>query len=200
MRTPILPLQQPSSPRWAEMVCSQFDRFLLDHAACERKAAALAMSLICKYSDRTALIEPMISLAREELEHFAEVYRLLRSRKIPFTVQDEKDPYIHTMLSNLRTSKDERFLDQLVVSGLIEARGYERFQLLSEHLKEPRLQTFYRDLARREVGHYRIFIQIAERYFSSIAVEESIARISHIEQQALDAAPVQPTVHGGTPV
>lgn len=200
MWTPTLPLQCPSSPRWAEMVCGQFDRFLLDHAACERKASALAMSLVCKYSHYVALIEPMVSLAREELEHFAQVYRLIRKRNIPFTVQDEKDPYVRLMLGHIRTGREERFLDQLVLSALIEARGYERFQLLSEHLIEPELQTFYQDLARREVGHYRIFIQIAERYFPSAAVEEAIARISRLEQQALDAAPVQPILHGGTPI
>ena len=200
MLTPTLPLQHASSPRWAEMVCSQLDRFLLDHAACERKASSLAMSLVCKYSHHTALIEPMISLAREELEHFAQVYRILRKRGVPFTVQDEKDPYVRLMILNLRTGKEERFLDQLVMSGLIEARGYERFQLLAVHLQDTELQAFYQDLARREVAHYRIFIQIAERYFSSAAVEEAIARISRLEQQALDAAPVQPTLHGGTPI
>ncbi len=200
MLTPNLPLQQPSSPRWAEMVCGEFDRFLLDHAACERKAAAHAMSLICQYPHRTTLIEPMVSLAREELEHFGQVYRILRKRKVPFVPHDEKDPYVRSIISNLRTGKEERFLDQLVFSAFIEARSYERFQLLSEHLTEPELQTFYRDLARREAGHYRIFIQIAERYFPSIAVEEAIARISRLEQEALDAAPVQPTVHGGTPI
>lgn len=200
MWTPTLPLQHPSSPRWAEMVCGQFDRFLLDHAACERKASALAMSLVCKYSHYIALIEPMVSLAREELEHFAQVYRLIRKRNIPFVVQDEKDPYVRSMLGHIRTGREERFLDQLVLSALIEARGYERFQLLSEHLPEPELQRFYQDLARREVGHYRIFIQIAERYFPSAAVEEALVRISRLEQQALDAAPVQPILHGGTPI
>ena len=200
MLNPTLPLQQSSSPRWAEMVIGQFDCFLLDHAACERKASALAMSLVCKYSDRVALIEPMVSLAREELEHFAQVYRLLRKRYIPFTVQDERDAYVRHMIAHIRTGKEERFLDQLVLSGLIEARGYERFHLLSTHLVDPELQTFYRDLARREVRHYRIFIQIAERYFPSAAIEEAIARISRLEQEALDAAPVQPILHGGTPL
>ena len=137
MLVPQLPLQRASSPRWAEMVCADFETFLLDHASCERKAAALAMSLVAKYSDCTGLVEPMVSLAREELEHFAEVYRLIRKRNIIFRVQDERDPYVRDMIRQLRTGEQVSFLDRLIMSGLVEARGYERFHLLAEYLQEP---------------------------------------------------------------
>jgi tRNA-(ms[2]io[6]A)-hydroxylase len=194
------PLLTPSSPRWAQMVCENFTLFILDHAACERKASALAMSLVCKYSDRTALIDPMVSLAREELEHFAQVYRLLRKRQIPFETRDGKDPYVGHMLAHLRSGPEERFLDRLVMSGLIEARGYERFHLLSQHIEDPELQTFYADLAQREKGHYQIFLRVAERYFPAGEIEAALDRMAKLEQEALDQAPVQPTLHGGTPI
>ena len=36
-------LRTASSKTWLEAVLSDFDTFLLDHAACERKASAMAM-------------------------------------------------------------------------------------------------------------------------------------------------------------
>ena len=42
-----------------------FDRFLIDHAACERKASATAMSFVVRYPDRDRVLEPLIALAIE---------------------------------------------------------------------------------------------------------------------------------------
>jgi tRNA-(ms[2]io[6]A)-hydroxylase len=46
---------------------------MIDHANCEKKAAATAMSLMHRYTDNTALLNKMSRLAREELRHFEQV-------------------------------------------------------------------------------------------------------------------------------
>ncbi len=56
---------------------------LLDHKACEMKAAATAMQLIGKYSGRLDLVNKMSRLAREELRHFEQVLAILKKRGIP---------------------------------------------------------------------------------------------------------------------
>src|SRR5690606_23748014 len=89
-----LPLKSLTPVAWVGVVLSDFDHFLVDHAACERKASALCMSLICKYPDRPALVDPMVSLAREELQHFREVYKILEKRGLRL-LPDEKDPYVN---------------------------------------------------------------------------------------------------------
>ena len=190
-----LKIKGKSPIKWVETVLQNFDLFLQDHAACERKAAALAMSFVAKYPDREALIDPMICLAREELEHFQQVFRLLHKQGLKLAQKDEKDPYINTILANLRHGREERFLDRLIMSGLVEARGHERFSLLSEHLQEPDLKHFYRNLAEKEAGHYRIFIRIAKHYFSQEEVDQSIERISDIETTAMISAPIRATLH-----
>lgn len=45
-------LKVPSSQEWLNAVMQDFDTFLQDHADCERKASAMATSLIAKYPDR----------------------------------------------------------------------------------------------------------------------------------------------------
>ena len=115
-----LPLRQESPKGWLEASLSDFDAFLIDHAACERKASALAMSFVVKYADRPALVEPMICLAKEELAHFHEVYRLIHKRGKSLGA-DEKDPYVQKLMKSIRNGREDHFLDRLLVSGVIEA-------------------------------------------------------------------------------
>jgi tRNA-(ms[2]io[6]A)-hydroxylase len=190
-----LPLRGTTPSAWAQHIIEHFDLFLLDHASCERKAAALAMSFVAKYSDRRFLIEPMVSLAREELDHFAQVYRLLTKRGIIHLPPDERDDYVRSMLKRIRHGREENFLDRLVVSGMIEARGWERFSVLAEHLEEESLKTFYSDLAKREKGHYRIFLNIAEKYFTQEEVSEAVSRIADYECEAMLQAPLTSRLH-----
>lgn len=190
-----LPLLAESPKNWAEYVVENFEGFLCDHAACERKAAALAMSMIAKYPDRTALIDPMVSLAREELEHFQEVAKLMQKKGYKLATADEKDPYVNAILKKLRHGRDERFLDRLVMSGIVEARGYERFHLLAQHLEDAELKDFYESLALREKGHYMIFIRLARLYFSEAEVNEAIERIAHIEADAMLSSPIRAALH-----
>ncbi|MEL7341532.1 MAG: tRNA isopentenyl-2-thiomethyl-A-37 hydroxylase MiaE, partial [Bacteroidota bacterium] len=45
-----------SPPAWIKAVLEDFDTFLQDHANCERKASAMAMSFVAKYPDRLEII------------------------------------------------------------------------------------------------------------------------------------------------
>lgn len=189
-----LPLKAPTPQAWTEVVLSAFDTFLLDHASCERKAAALCLSFIAKYSDFPFVAEPMVTLAREELDHFGQVYRLITRRGLKLGL-DERDPYVNTLLSVMRSNPEERLLDRLVVSGLIEARGYERFLLLAEALTDPELKDFYETLGRAEAGHYRVFIRIAERMYPKGEVERAVERLATKESEIMLASALRPAVH-----
>ena len=45
-------LKVASAQDWLDTVLGSFDEFLLDHAANERKASAMAMSMVAHYPDR----------------------------------------------------------------------------------------------------------------------------------------------------
>jgi tRNA-(ms[2]io[6]A)-hydroxylase len=190
-----LPLKEKTPPEWVQFPLKDFPNFLLDHASCERKAAALAMSFLSKYADKKAVIEPMVCLAREELEHFHEVWRLVSKRGLEVSPYDEKDPYVTKLMGELRHGRDERFLDRLLMSALIEARGYERFLLLADALEEPELKDFYRHLAEREAGHYMIFLRIARHYFSDSEVSLNLERMSQLESKAMLETPFSSRLH-----
>ena len=53
---------------WIEAVLADFDRFLIDHAAAEKKASGMAMSMLSHYPDREKLVKAMIDLSIEEIK------------------------------------------------------------------------------------------------------------------------------------
>ncbi|MGE0173718.1 MAG: tRNA-(ms[2]io[6]A)-hydroxylase [Oligoflexales bacterium] len=190
----ILPLKSTSSDKWLQEAVRNFDEFVVDHAACERKASALAMSFVVKFSDKTKLIEPMVSLAREELAHFHEVYRLIIKRGLALGM-DEKDPYVKLLLKRVRHGRDEYFLDRLLVGSVIEARGCERFLMMGRHLEDPVLAQFYHRLGREEAGHYKIFLKIAYQYFPREEVDSRMDFFLDAEAESIEAVPVRARVH-----
>lgn len=191
-RPPILASATAAS--WTDAVLADFDHFLIDHAACERKASAMAVSMICHYPDRPALIMPMADLAVEEMGHYREVIKLIEARGVTLT-KDEKDPYVNALRSLMRTDSDGFLQDRLLVAGLIEARGTERFSLLAEHLREPALCDFYARLARSEARHYQMFFDLADRFFAAARNGARLADLRVEEARILEALPARAALH-----
>ena len=183
-----------SKPAWVDCVRSDFDAFLADHAANERKASSMALSMVTHYPDRQALTQAMIDLALEELNHFRQVYRISESRQGRLQA-DEKDPYVNLLRKHLRKPSDDYFLDRLLCAAVIEARGTERFDRLSTALEDKKLAAFYKTLARSEAQHHQLFIDLAQTYFEAEEVDERLK--FWLEQEALIIAelPISARLH-----
>ena len=139
------PLLCPSPQLWIDCVLDNFDAFLLDHAAAEKKASGMALSMVSHYPDRARLVLAMSELAVEEMVHFREVIKIIQTRGLILGA-DTKDPYVNGMRSLMRQGSDLYLLDRLLTAGVIEARGAERFGLIANALPESELKTFYRSL------------------------------------------------------
>lgn len=187
-------LSRPSSDDWLAAVLSDFNSFLIDHAANERKASAMALSLVAHYPDRQALVTAMIDLALEELNHFRQLVKLMQERQLAMTA-DEKDPYVNQLRRHLRKGSDDYFLDRLVSAAVIEARGEERFRRLADALTDGRLQSFYVALANSEAGHHALFLDLACRYFNQQEVTSRLADWIAIEDSVISQVPVRPRLH-----
>ena len=64
---------------WLAEALNHPEELLIDHANCEKKAAATAMKLMYRYTDNATLLSKMSQLAREELLHFQQVVELMRA-------------------------------------------------------------------------------------------------------------------------
>src|SRR5690606_34124386 len=144
---------------------SNFDTFLLDHTLCERKASAMGLSLVAKYPDRGEIVDDLIAFAREELEHFHIMYRVVAARGLVLP-SDEKDQYVNELRRLVRTGqRDPLFLDRLLIPGIVEARGCERLNLVTEALDPGPLKDTYLEVTRAEARHHALFFRLARRYF-----------------------------------
>lgn len=190
----MLTLKTATPPDWAEFALKDFDHFLLDHASCERKASAVGMSFVVRYPNRSELVSAMIQFSREELEHFHQVYKLIAQRGLTL-LPDEEDEYVNLLMKHVRTGRDERLLDRLLVSGLIEARGAERIALVADQLTDPKLNHFYHRLARAEGAHRELFVDMAKLYFPAEVVEQRLEELLEAESQAIQAVPYRHALH-----
>lgn len=184
----------PSSRAWLDCVLANFDEFLIDHAANERKASSMAMSLVAHYPDKPDLVREMVDLALEELTHFKQVMRLMQERSL-IMPPDEKDLYVNQIRSNVRGDTEGYFLDRLLTGAVIEARGEERFRQVASHLADEKLKAFYTALANSEQGHHRLFLQLALQYFSEESVYQRLAEWIAIEESVIKNIPVRSRLH-----
>lgn len=157
----MLRLASRTDPAWAARALASPAELLLDHAHCEKRAAGMAMGLISRYADRTALLRPLSEVAREELEHFEQLLALLERRGIAYRAQ-EPSPYAKRLLGLSRTWEPARLVDTLLCCATIEARSCERFKLLAETTDDAELATFYRDLLACEARHHHLYVRLAE--------------------------------------
>lgn len=191
-----LELVTPTSPAWVDSVMSDFPSFLRDHADCERKASAMAMSFVAKYPDRLEIIPQLIETAVEELQHFQQVYRQMTRRGVSLAKEMTSDPYIKALLALCRTDPINRFLDRLLLASIIECRGAERFRLVCEAISEDAdLKEFYHSLWVSEAKHGNIFIEMALQYFPETDAYSRLTELNLSESRIIEALPLRSALH-----
>lgn len=189
-------LKVPSSQEWLNAVMQDFDTFLQDHADCERKASAMATSLIAKYPDREKIIPEMIETAIEELEHFQEVFELMQSRGVPLNKEMKEDLYIKQLMPLTHGGTNEsRFLSRLLMGSIVECRGCERFKMVSEAHEDPALKKFYKTLWTSEAKHGNIFVELALQYFDEETVYKRLHEMMEFEGEVVKNLPIKPALH-----
>jgi len=187
-------LRTATPSEWLDAVLADFDTFLLDHAANERKASASALTFIVRYPDKTEIIEPLIQLAREELTHFHRVYKWIAARGLIFK-RDEKDPYLHALRKSLPNNPEEDLLNRLIMAGVVEARGCERFRMVGEAITDPELAQFYTDLALSEARHAELFEELARHYYEDTRVSDRRDTLLEHEAHIIKDLPIRSALH-----
>ena len=188
------PLRYPTPTAWTEAVMADFDSFLLDHAAAEKKASGMAISMLSHYPDKVELVAAMAELAVEELTHYREVVKWIHRRGL-LTAADRKDQYVLALREAIRKGREEYLLDRLLTASIIEARGAERFALVAAALEAGPLQKFYQSIARSEARHFELFLQLAHQYLPAPMIEQRWDELLDIEAHIVARLPVQAALH-----
>ncbi|WP_026707062.1 tRNA-(ms[2]io[6]A)-hydroxylase [Flavobacterium frigidarium] len=193
----MLGLKLVTDPRWVNIVESNIEEILTDHAWCEQKAASNAISLITQNSEKEELVSELMIIAQEEIEHFKMVHDLIKERGLTFG-RERKDSYVNELFKFMKKdgSRNDALCERLLFSAMIEARSCERFKVLSENIKDPILAKFYRDLMISEAGHYTTFLAFARKYADNVDVEKRWQEWIAYETSIITNYGKQETIHG----
>jgi tRNA-(ms[2]io[6]A)-hydroxylase len=189
-----LVLRAPTPPSWIIACRKHLPELLSDHAHCERKAAASALSMISRVPHDAVTVRAMAALAREESAHLARVHNAIMERGWTM-LGDRKDPYVLGLRAHIARGRQEQLVDELLVCALIELRSAERLGILSTGLDDEDLQKMYRDLALAEDGHASLFVGRA-RFHSPDTVDERLNTWLDHEAAIIRSLPGEPRVHG----
>lgn len=181
-------LKTKTKTQWVDTVLGDLNAFLQNHADCERKASGMAQNFIAKYPDRLEIIDDLMAISIEELEHFRQVYKIMELRGVYLPERMEKDDYINQFIDAARNGRDERFMDRILIAGIIEARGSERFITIGEELEtvDLDLAKFYTQLGRAEAKHIHAFIKMCSHYFSDAIIQARLDELLTIEAAILN--------------
>lgn len=188
------PLRYATPQAWTDAVLADFDSFLLDHAAAEKKASGMAMSMLSHYPDRVELVAAMADLAVEEMTHYREVVKWIHQRG-QITAADQKDPYVLAVRDHIRSGREAYLLDRLLTASIIEARGAERFGLVAQALEPGGLKNFYQSIARSEERHYELFLELAHRYVEADLISARWDELLDAEATIVAALPIRAALH-----
>lgn len=189
-----LPCETPQ--RWLDWACANQQIMLVDHANCEKKAAATAMNLLYRYVAHTELLNKMSQLAREELLHFQQVVTLMSARGIPY-VQLSASRYAAGLRGHIRKDHHGILTDTLIIGAFVEARSCERFACLAP-LLDDELAKFYRSLLRSEGRHFQDYLALAQLYARE-DITPHIERFAAIEQNLIESEDTEFRFHSGVP-
>lgn len=193
----MLKLKLPTDPRWVNIVESNIDEILTDHAFCEQKAATNAISLLVNYPEYSDLVDAMTELAKEELTHFEMVHQKIKERG-KVLGRERRDEYVNELYSFVRKGykREIVLVDRLLFSAMIEARSCERFRVLSENIADKNLAAFYHELMISEANHYTMFIKFAKKYANGQDVDKRWNEYLEYEATVIAKYGKRETVHG----
>jgi tRNA-(ms[2]io[6]A)-hydroxylase len=193
----MLGLQLTTDRRWADLVRQDLAALLTDHAWCEQKAASNAISMIVRYPELSELVNALTAIAQEELEHFRQVVEHIHTRGWKLG-PERKDNYVNELMQFVRKDgdRDERLVDRLLFTAMIEARSCERFKLLTEECDDAELREFYRELMVSEAGHYTTFIGFARQHGGRVDVDKRWKEFLAYEAEVIARYGTAPTIHG----
>jgi len=194
----ILKLQLPTDPLWVKNVVeSNIQEILTDHAFCEQKAASNAITLIVQNPNLSDLVQEMAMLVQEEMDHFKRVHDIILARGYQLG-RERKDNYVNELRKFIIIGggRTEQLIDRLLFSAMIEARSCERFKVLSENINDEELSVFYHELMISEATHYSMFLRLAKKYADYIDVDARWKQYLDYEAHVIQNYGKKETIHG----
>ncbi len=184
---------------WVAQACATPDLLLVDHANCEKKAASTALALMFAYAEDLELTDKMSRLAREELRHYEQVAKLLKTLRIlPRRLAPGR--YAERLRRLVAKAEPQREVDLMVCGAFIEARSCERFAALAPVIGGAP-GALFQALHEAEARHHRVYLDLARRAArrAGIVLEPRLDAFADLEAELITTRDEVFRFHSGTP-
>jgi tRNA-(ms[2]io[6]A)-hydroxylase len=192
-------LKAATPPAWIAEARAETDVLLIDHANCEKKAASTALSLMFAYAEDLELTGKMSRLAREELRHYEQVTKLMKTLAV---VPQRLAPgrYAERLRRLVAKSEPQREVDLMICGALIEARSCERFAALAQAIGGS-IGSLFQGLHNAEARHYRVYLDLARRaaHRAGIGFHPRVEEFAVLESELITSRDDVFRFHSGTP-
>jgi len=192
-------LRVPTPAGWIARACEMSDVLLIDHANCEKKAASTALALMFAYAEDLELTGKMSRLAREELRHYEQVAKLIRSLRVtPQRLAPGR--YAERLRRLVAKAEPHREVDLMICGAFIEARSCERFAALAPAIGAP-LSDLFQGLHNAEARHHKVYLDLAARAAkrAGVALQMRIDEFAALEAELITAPDAVFRFHSGPP-
>lgn len=197
-----LPLKSLTPRDWAEKALAEPLALLNDHAWLEKKAAANALELLTRWPGSEpplSWVNVLTGIAKDEAVHLAQVTRILGRRGGQLS-RTHSNPYANALRDLVRLGKGNlEILDRLLISALIELRSCERFRVLGQTARgqDNELASLYQTLWTSEMGHYHVFLKLADAIITPAEVTERWSYMLTAEAEVMAVQTAGPRMHSG---
>jgi tRNA 2-(methylsulfanyl)-N6-isopentenyladenosine37 hydroxylase len=192
-------LRVPTPAGWIAQACEMPDVLLIDHANCEKKAASTALALMFAYAEDLELTGKMSRLAREELRHYEQVAKLIRSLRV--TAQRlAPGRYAERLRRLVAKAEPHREVDLMICGAFIEARSCERFAALAPAIGAP-LSDLFQGLHNAEARHHKVYLDLAARAAkrAGVDLQARIDEFAALEAELITSPDAVFRFHSGPP-
>jgi tRNA-(ms[2]io[6]A)-hydroxylase len=206
--TPVAPVHGPFShallcvptpTAWVAEACAQPELLLIDHANCEKKAASTALALMFAYAEDLALTDKMSRLAREELRHYEQVAKLMRSlQMVPRRLAPGR--YAERLRRLVARGEPQREVDLMICGAFIESRSCERFAALVPAIGAP-IAGLFEGLHAAEARHFKLYIDLGRRAAERAQIDWQgrVAAFAALEAELITSPDPVFRFHSGPP-
>lgn len=190
-----LTLASKTPKKWVNTVLDDFDSFLLAAADSERKNVAYAQMLVAKYPQYAKCVGGWIEIAQVDLNQFRELYRLIEERGLKMGREISKDLYINRVVMHCRNGRRERFVDRMIVAGLILLRGAERYRMLAEAVTDAKQKKLFNTFADEDTNSADVYVDLLSLYFGKEEINERIKVLTAGEAEVTREMELEASLH-----
>jgi tRNA-(ms[2]io[6]A)-hydroxylase len=152
------------------------------------------------YAEDLDLTARMSRLAREELRHYEQVIKLMKTRAVePQRLAPGR--YADRLRRLVAKSEPQREIDLMICGAFIEARSCERFAVLAQALGGA-IGALFRRLHDAEARHHRIYLDLARRAAQRAGIElgPRVEEFAAVEAALVTSGDAVFRFHSGPPL